>query len=265
MKLFISYVLTGILVCVLLSIPAFAGRTLVVAVNPNWPPMEIKDKKGNLSGYEIDLIKAMGEEAGFKVKFVEVPWKNIFSGLESGKYDAVLASVSITDSRKEKYDFSDPYFTVEQLFVVPKAKAEEVMREKTIAAFKLTTGAEALRLYQKVTIAFYSVEETDKAFIDLSKGYIDGVYCDSPVATNYVTSNKYKDKFAITCGTFPEGVNIPKEDYGIAVKKGNTEVLDLINQGLHTVKDKGIENQIRSKWIISSEVGTSTKSPDKNG
>jgi len=257
--------LAGILLCVFPGIPAFAVKTLVVAVNPCWPPMEMKDKKGKISGYEIDLIKAMGNEAGFKVKFVEVPWKNILNGLDAGKYDAVLASISITDGRKEKFDFSEPYFTTEQLFVVPKAKAEEPLKEKNIGAFKLTTGAEAIRLYQKVNITFYTVDETDRAFKDLSKGFIDGVLCDSPVAVDYATCNKYKGKFALTCGVLPEGVQIPKEDYGIAIKKGNASVLDLINQGLQAVKDKGIEGQIRSKWIKSSGVTSGPQSPSKNG
>jgi len=261
----ITYLLAGILLCVFPGIPAFAVKTLVVAVNPCWPPMEMKDKKGKISGYEIDLIKAMGNEAGFKVKFVEVPWKNILNGLDAGKYDAVLASISITDGRKEKFDFSEPYFTTEQLFVVPKAKAEEPLKEKNIGAFKLTTGAEAIRLYQKVNITFYTVDETDRAFKDLSKGFIDGVLCDSPVAVDYATCNKYKGKFALTCGVLPEGVQIPKEDYGIAIKKGNASVLDLINQGLQAVKDKGIEGQIRSKWIKSSGVTSGPQSPSKNG
>lgn len=266
MKRWLNYLLAGMLLCMCMSTPVFAGKTLVVAVNPNWPPMEMKDKKGKITGYEIDLINAMGEAAGFQIKFIEVPWKTIFTGLEKGTYDVVLASVSITESRKDKYDFSEPYFTTEQLFVVPKAKREEPLREKSIAAFKLTTGAEALRLYQKVNIAFYTVEESDKAFNDLSKGFIDGILCDSPMAVDYATyNNTYKDKFALTTCLLPDGVQIPKENYGMAVRKGNAEVLDLINQGLHAVKEKGIESEIRTKWIKPSELGTGPGLPDKDG
>ncbi|HVN72026.1 MAG TPA: transporter substrate-binding domain-containing protein [Desulfomonilia bacterium] len=264
-KLIIS-ALTGIVIYFLLSSPAFSARTLVVAVNPNWPPMEMKDKKGKITGYEIDLIKAVGEEAGFKVKLVDVPWKNIFKGLDAGKYDVIVASISITDARKEKYDFSDPYYTVEQLLVVPKAKADEPCREKTIAAFKLTTGAETLRLYQKTSITFYTVEEIERAFKDLSKGFIDGVFCDSPVAMNYTEyENRYKNKFAIASLTLPENVRLPTEDYGMAVRKGNAETLDLINRGLQAVKDKGIETRIRTKWIKSSDPAIKPQTLSKAG
>jgi polar amino acid transport system substrate-binding protein len=266
MKRLIMYILTGILVCLFMGTPASAGRTLAVAVNPNWPPMEMKDKTGKLSGYEIDLIQAIGEEAGFQIQFVEVPWRKIFSGLEEGKYDVVIASVSITDARKEKYDFSTPYFTAEQLLVVPKAKAEETCREKILAAFKLTTGAEALRLYQKNSITFYTVEETENAFRDLSKGLLDGIFCDSPLAMEYTAYNsKYKDKFAIATVTMPDDYVLPKEQYGMAVKKGNAEVLGLINLGLKAVRDKGIEGQIRSRWIRSPELDLGCKQPEKEG
>ncbi len=263
MNRLISCVVACICLSMIFCTPVFANKILKVAINPNWPPMEMKDKKGKVSGYEIDLIKAMGEAAGFQVKFVEVPWKDILSGLDKGKYDAVLASVSITEGRKEKYDFSDPYFTSEQIFVVPRAKVEEPLRGKTIAAFKLTTGAEALRLYQKVSICFYTVEETEKAFQDLSKGFIQGVLCDSPVALDYAVNNKsYRDKFATTFGVMPDGVQVPKECYGIAVKKGNFETLGLINQALQAVKDTGAEGAIRDRWIPSSAL---TVRPESHG
>jgi polar amino acid transport system substrate-binding protein len=238
------------LVCMAMTLHAYDGKKILVAVNSNWPPMEMKDQKGRIVGYEIDLINAIAAEAGLQVKFTDVPWRKIFNELDEGKHDAIIASVSITDGRREKYDFSEPYFTAEQLMVVPKAMAEEPLNGKTIAAFKLTTGAETIRLYQKCSITFYTVEETEKAFRDLSKGYIYGILCDSPLAVNYAVYNKkYKGKFAIRTDVIPEGSPIPRENYGIVVKKGNAELLALINQGLQTVRDKGVEGKIREKWI----------------
>lgn len=249
-RFLVSCALAGILLCVAVPAHAFDGRKITIAVNSNWPPMEMKDKKGKVTGYEIDLINAIAAEAGLQVKYVDVPWRRIFNELDEGKYDAVVASVSITDGRREKYDFSEPYFTAEQFLVVPKAKADESMNGKAIAAFKLTTGAETIRLYQKCNITFYTVEETERAFKDLSKGYIDGILCDSPLAVNYaVKDRKYKGKFAIKTGVIPEGCPTPREDYGIVVKKGNAELLALMNQGLKAVREKGIEDRLWEKWI----------------
>jgi polar amino acid transport system substrate-binding protein len=226
---------------------AFADKNLVIAVNANWPPMQMKDSKGNIKGYEVDLLKAIAEEAGFKFKMVNVPWRNIFNGLKAGKYDAVMASVSMTDARKENFDFSKPYFTAEQILLVPKAKANAQLAGKTMAVFKLTTGAEAVRSTQGCNITYYTVEETDQAFKDLSRGFVDGVLCDSPVAYNYAA--KYNGKLVLkgdACSLAKKSTN---EEYGIAVRKGDSQTLGLINKGLKALKDNGIEAKIKDKWF----------------
>jgi polar amino acid transport system substrate-binding protein len=239
-----------IFMCVLLSGFAFAGRAIVVAVNANWPPMQMKDDKGTITGYEIDMIRAIADEAGFQVKIVNVPWGKILKGLNAGKYDAVMASVSITENRKEKFDFSEPYFTAEQLLVIPKALVGTTLTGKEIAVFKLTTGADAIRESQRCKMTYYTAEETEKAFKDLADGKVAGVLCDSPMALKYAFSKgEYYGKFAITSETYVVENQMPKEEYGIAVKKGDAKTLDLINKGLQAVKAKGIDNQIRDKWF----------------
>jgi polar amino acid transport system substrate-binding protein len=239
-----------IVMFVFLGSAAFAGKAMVVAVNASWPPMQMKDDKGNITGYEIDMIKAMAAEAGFQVKIVNVPWGKIFKELDAGKYDAVMASVSITESRKEKFDFSEPYFTAEQLLVVPKSQAAAPLTGKAIAVFKLTTGADAIRKSQGCRMTYYTVEETEQAFKDLAKGDLHGVFCDSPVALNYVFSkSKYKDKFTIVSALGALAKPSGKEEYGIAVRKGNAEALDLVNKGLQAVKTKGIDSQLKDKWF----------------
>jgi polar amino acid transport system substrate-binding protein len=220
----------------------------------------MKDSKGNISGYEVDLLKAIAEEAGFKVNLVNVSWRNIFNGLQAGKYDAVMASVSMNDARKENFKFSEPYFTAEQILLLPKAKANAKLSGKTMAVFKLTTGAEAVRSTHGCNIAYYTVEETDQAFKDLSKGFIDGVLCDSPVAYNYAA--QYKGKFVLKGDVCDLAKNTTNEEYGIAVKKGDSQTLDLINKGLKVVKDKGIEAKIKDKWFKHILLASGAKKQD---
>lgn len=260
MKKLLSCFMSVILMCLFMSSLAFAEKNLVIAVNANWPPMQMKDSKGNISGYEVDLLKAIAAEAGFKVKMVNVSWRDIFNDLKAGKYDAVMASVSMTDARKEKFDFSEPYFTAEQILLVPKSKANAQLAGRTMAVFKLTTGAEAVRSTQGCNITYYTVEETDQAFKDLSKGFVDGVLCDSPVAYNYAA--KYNGKFVLkgdACALAKKSAN---EEYGIAVKKGDSQTLDLINKGLKAVKDKGIEAKIKDKWFKQILLASGAKKQD---
>jgi polar amino acid transport system substrate-binding protein len=260
LKKSLSCFISIILMCFIMSNVVFAQKTLTVAVNANWPPMQMKDSKGNVSGYEIDLLKAIAAEAGFKFKLVNVSWRNIFNDLAVGKYDAVMASVSITDARKEKFDFSDPYFTAEQILLVPKAKLNAQLAGKTMAVFKLTTGAEAVRSTQGCNISYYTVEETAQAFKDLSKGFVDGILCDSPVAYSYAA--KYSGKFALKSDACALAKKSANEEYGIVVKKGDSETVSLMNKGLKVVKDKGIEAKIKDKWFKEIILASGAKKQD---
>jgi polar amino acid transport system substrate-binding protein len=246
----IARVLVPVLFCICLASGASAQRTMVIAVNGDWPPMKMKDSQGNLTGYEMDMIKAVGAEAGFQVTIMEVPWEHIFDDLNAGKFDAIMASVSITDQRKEKFDFSLPYFSAEQLLVVPKSLVLKSLEGKTIAAFESTTGAAALQKSELVAKKLYPAAETEGPFKDMAEGRIDGVICDTPVAINYAfLKEAYKGKFAIASEQSVLGRPSGKEEYGIVVKKGNTGVLDLLNSGIKAVKAKNIDTDIKTKWI----------------
>lgn len=251
LRFFMAYLFMVLFICLTLNMDASAQRTLVIAVDSgDWAPMKMKENKGNLTGFEIDMIKAIGGEAGFQVTIVEVRWENIFNDLDAGKFDAVMASVSITDKRKERFDFSQPYFSAEQLLVVRKALAFSSLEGKTIAAFEATTGAAVLKKSASVEKKFYPVGETERTFNDLADGKIDGVICDTPLAIHYAfRRDAYKGKFAIASEKTVLGKPSEKEEYAIVVKKGNADVLALINRGINAVNAKDIDADLKTKWI----------------
>jgi len=87
----------------LVSVNSWAETTVTFAVDPTFPPMEFEDSDKAITGFSIDFIKAVGKNAGFTPVFVKVPWKDIFTGLETGKYDAICSSVSVTPKRIKKW------------------------------------------------------------------------------------------------------------------------------------------------------------------
>lgn len=244
------------LMCLLLSSIAYAGKTITVAVGGDIPTMKMKDNSGALTGYEIDMVKAIAHEAGFQVKFVEIPWKNLYNDLNAGKYDAVVASVSITSGKKTRFGLSDPYFSTGQVLVVPKAKVNQSVNGKNIGVFKLSQTADKVRR-SGANLTYYTAQETEQAFKDLSKGNVDGILCDSPVALGY-TTDKYAGRFCLSNDRCILDPSLKKEDYGIVCKKGNTEVLDLINKGLASVKSKDMDDQIMDKWFKGSMVAAAS-------
>jgi len=233
------------------AVRAADTRSITVAVGGSCPPLEMKDKKGRLSGYEIDLVNAIAKEAGIRVKIVERPWGKLFVELDHGACDAVVAQVGITEAKRERYDFSEPYLVSRQVLVVRRQALDEPLEQKNIATFRLTPQAETLRLYHRCPITFYTAQETEKAFKDLSLGCVDAVLCEVPQASFYAGSDaRYKGSFIVREAPAPQGDKDRTEEYGIVVKKGNRRILDLINRGLASVKQKGIDRKLMDKWIV---------------
>jgi polar amino acid transport system substrate-binding protein len=230
---------------------AFAGgsgekKKIVIATDATWPPMEMVNEAKEIVGFDIDLMNAAAKEGGFAVEFKNTAWDGIFAGLEGGQYDAVMSSVTITDERKKTMDFSVSYINAGQILVV-KSDVTGVttladLKGKTAAAQIGTTGAFEIEKNKDVGEKTY--DEIGLAFEDLVNGRVDAVVCDTPVAAQYALQNaNYKGKLKIVGKPFTD------EYYGVAVKKGNAQVLDLINKGLKKVLDSGANKAIEQKWL----------------
>jgi polar amino acid transport system substrate-binding protein len=246
-------ILTGlVLVSLLLTVASCAKKEpakITIATDATWPPMEMVDTNKNIVGFDIDLMTAAAKAGGFTVEFKNTAWDGIFAGLENGKYDAVMSSVTINDERKKTMDFSIPYINAGQILVV-KADVDGVtklddLKGKTLGAQIGTTGAfeiDKVKAADKISEKTY--DDIGLAFEDLVNGRIQGVVCDNPTAANYALQNdKYKGKLKIVGERFTE------EYYGVAVKKGNTKVLDVLNAGLKKVLDAGENKAIEDKWL----------------
>lgn len=232
------------LACALAS-PSWA-KNLVIAMDATWPPMEFVNEKKEIIGFDADYLRAAAKEGGFQVTLKNVAWDGIFAGLAAGKYDAVCSSVTITDERKKGMDFTLPYFKVRQALVVPKtsaAKSLEDLKGKTLGGQIGTTGYFAIKKVEGLTGKSY--DEIGLAMEDLFNGRIDGVVCDDPVAAQYALQKKeYAAKLKIAAV-----LETGDEFYGIAVKKGNKAALDLLNKGIQGVQKKGLDKQLRTKWM----------------
>ncbi|WP_319587305.1 basic amino acid ABC transporter substrate-binding protein [uncultured Desulfobulbus sp.] len=225
--------------------PVAAETTIVFATDATWPPMEFVNDQKQVVGYSIAFMTAAGKEAGFTPVFKNTAWDGIFAGLEAKKYDAIVSSVSITDERKKKMDFSEPYFTVRQALIVDKtstAKSLADLKGQKVGGQIGTTGYFAIKAAAGVEAKSY--DEVGLAMEDLHVGRITAVVCDDPVAANYAL-DKYKDKLKIAA-IIESG---EAENYGVAVNKGNAATLALINKGIAAVKAKGLDKDLKVQWI----------------
>ena len=222
-----------------------AGKTYTVATDATWPPMEMVDANKQIVGLDIDYLTAVAKEAGFAVTFKNTAWDGIFAGLEAGQYDIIASSVTITEERRKKYDFSAPYIDIGQILVVPKAETAATlaaMKGKKVGAQIGTTGAFEIKKVEGVEPKSY--DEIGLAFEDMAAGRIAGVVCDEPVAVQFALQKaEYKEKFKIVGSPFTT------EAYGFVVRKGDAALLDLLNKGIAAVKAKKLDEQLRAKWL----------------
>jgi polar amino acid transport system substrate-binding protein len=154
-----------------------ASKSIKVATDATWPPMEMVDANKQIVGYDIDFLNAVAKEAGVAVEFKNTAWDGIFAGLDSGQYDAIISSVTITEERKAKYDFTDAYTSIGQILVVPKtdktSKTIADLKGKKVGSQIGTTGT--IEVKKVVGVESKTYDEIGLAFEDMAAGRIAGV------------------------------------------------------------------------------------------
>ena len=247
----------AIIALAILVVPAmlFAGGAseaekteYVFATDATWPPFEYIDEDGNLTGFEVELVPMIGEAVGKTFVVENIPWDTIFAGLRNGQYDAVASGVTVTEERKATIDFSTPINQQGQVLIIDSSRADEITSIDALAEGARigvqigTTGDFALESYP-VEIRRY--DDIGLAIEDLLNGNLDGAVCDSLIAGDFVPQNEnYKDRLTIA------GEPFTSEDIAIGVQKGNTELLDMINEGLQILMENGEFDALKAKWGI---------------
>ncbi|MFA7371315.1 MAG: basic amino acid ABC transporter substrate-binding protein [Sphaerochaetaceae bacterium] len=220
----------------------------VFAADCTWPPLEFVDESGTIVGFEIDLIAAISEKSGVSMVTRNVAWDGIFAGLDNGAYDGVASGVTITEERKNTMDFTTPILEVTQSIIVNKGnkniKDESSLQGKKVGVQIGTTGNFAVEKVDGAVIRAY--DDIGLAIEDLLNKNVDAAVADSLIAAEFVLANaNYADKLEIIGSMGGE-----KEEIAIAVKKGNTELLKLLNDSLAGLENDGTMATLKQKWDI---------------
>lgn len=221
---------------------------LVVGSETTFPPMEFMEK-GEYVGFDMDLIRAIAEVEGMEVQINSLGFDALIPAIQTGQIDCAIAAISITDERKESVAFTEPYFQAGLIIAVKADNSEikglEDLEGKKIAAQIGTTGADACNgVKEKNAATAVSIfNSTGEAYMALENGAVDAVVNDHPVTMYYInTEGSGKVK---TVGE----VFAADDNYGIAVKKDNTQLLNQLNDGLQKIKDNKTYDEIYDKWF----------------
>ncbi|WP_066634516.1 basic amino acid ABC transporter substrate-binding protein [Desulfolucanica intricata] len=250
MKKFMRFavLITAILTAAALAVGCGSdNQKLTAAFEPTFAPFESTDEKGEFVGFDIDLIKAIGEVQGFDVELRSMGFDGLVGAVQTEQIDVAISGMTIDEERKKKVNFSIPYYEAGLIMAVREGDNEitkpEDLKGKIIAVQIGTTGAkkanEFARQYGAEVKTFNS---TDLVFMELINGNADVVINDKPVTEDFI-SKKGLGKVKMV------GEPLTGEYYGIAVSKKNTELLNSINEGLEKLKENGKYEEIYRKWF----------------
>ncbi|MFT3764511.1 MAG: ABC transporter permease subunit [Minicystis sp.] len=220
-----------------------AGR-ITVATDASYPPFE-SSVNGEIVGFDVDLVRAVAREGGLLVDFVDQPFDGILPGLRQGRYDAAVSAMTITEERARVVDFTDPYYDAGQVIAVRAGDARvhglADLRGKVVAVQRGTTGH---RLAERIEDArVKTFDAVEPAFLELLAGRADAVLNDGPTTLLYARQH---------AGIAVAGHPLTDETYGIAVRKGNADLLAKLNQGLRRVRASGEYDRLRQRWLDGS-------------
>ena len=220
-----------------------AGK-LTIGLDDSYPPMEFRDSKNDLVGFDVDLGNEIGKKLGVKTEYTTTDFNGILLALTSSKFNIILSGMSITDKRKESIDFSDTYVMGGQVVAIRKGDASikklEDLKGKVVACQLGSTGDSAATAMKGLK----EVKKYDKiteAFQELSAERVDAVIMDAQVGGYYVA--KKPGEYEVLKGVISE------EPMGIGFKKEDKELKAAIQKALDELKADGTLSKLSQKWF----------------
>ena len=221
-----------------------AGGVLVMATNAEFPPYEYHDG-GEIVGIDVEIAKAIADKMGMELEIEDVAFDSVIPEITSGKADMGLAGMTVTEDRKVSVDFSDTYAKASQMIIVKEDSAIAGPDDLKGVVVGVQLGTTCDIYVSDLEAEGTTVERYNKGFEAvqaLSQGKIDAVVIDGEPAKTFVAET--------------EGIKMldeafTEEEYAIAVKKGNTELLDKINGALSELESEGTLDEIVAKYITA--------------
>jgi len=225
---------------------------LLVGMEAGYMPFEMADKKGEFIGFDIDVAKEMAKAMGVKVTFVNTAWDGIIPALVTEKFDIIISGMTVTQERNLKINFAEPYIVIGQTILLNKKHEGKVTSYKdlndpqyTITSKLGTTGEQAIkRLMPKANYKSFEVQA--EAALEVVNGNADAFVYDLPICVTFMAQHG-ADKFVFLDEPFTY------EPLAWAVRKGDPDFLNWLDNFLRQLKNDGRYEKIYDKWIKTTD------------
>lgn len=221
------------------------SKKYVVATDTAFPPFEFTDANQDFVGIDVELLDAIAKDQGFEYELNSLGFDAALAAVQSGQADGVIAGASITDERKEIFDFSDPYYEADVTMAVAPGsdiKTFEDLKDKNVAVKTGTNGADyAKSIATDLNLTLTEFKDSPTMYQDVITGNTVACFEDYPVMAYNVQQGAQLE--------IPEGALAAGSEYGFAVAKGkNAELIEMFNTGLANIKENGTYQEIIDKY-----------------
>ena len=238
-----SIALMAISAC--LTTSAFAQQpALRVVTDATFPPMEFV-KDGQRTGFDIDLVEALGKEMGRKIEWIDIDFKGLIPALQSGRADMAMSAIYITDERRKVVDFSDPYYAGGLVVLTKKAGPVTTLKDLDGKKVSVQVGTKSVQFLKDnfPKAERLEVEKNQEMFNLAQIGRADAAVTGKPAAKLYAQSHPDMTVLA---------EQITTEEYGIAIPKNQPSTTQAVNAALKAIKANGTYDKLVAKWFESS-------------
>jgi lysine-arginine-ornithine-binding protein len=226
-------------------------RRVKIGTEGAYPPFNSIDANGELVGFDVDIAKALCDAANFECEFVVQDWDGMIPGLIAKKYDAIIASMSITDERRKVVDFTDKYYLTPAKFVAPKGADLDVSPEglagMAVGVQRATTHENFLRgEFPEVDVRAYATQ--DEANADLVSGRLDLIMADSVALNEGFLKTEQGQDFEFVGPDY----SVPEyhgEGAGIAIRKGEDDLRAAFNEAIDKIRSDGTYQAIAETYF----------------
>ena len=248
-----KYVRLGLAVAAALAFAAGCAKkdaapSLVMGTNAEFPPFESRGGAGGAEvvGFDVEIAQAIAAKAGLPLKIEDMKFDSLLPALSAGKIDVVLAGMTITEERARNVDFSQPYYKATQVVLMrageEKPAAKEELKGRKIAVQLGTTGdGVATEIAGQENVAQFT--SAMDAVVELLNRKVDFVVIDEQPANQFLKKNPGIEMVRLA---------FDDEYYGIAVKKGNAELLAKVNEALAEIVADGRYDRFVEKWMVQT-------------
>ena len=252
-KLFKPIMILSALLMFSSSLQAKEWKKVRIGVEGAYRPFSFYTADGELSGFDIDISKALCDAMNVECEFVASDWDGIIPGLLAGKFDMIVASLSITEERKKVVAFSDKYYKSSGHFLIPRKDSLNIVMDglggSTVGVQRGTTHANFLEdmFKDKVNIVQYDTQEN--VILDLFAGRLDAIVADSFVLLGQVLQTEKGNDYQFIGPSLNDKRWFGEGEAGIAFRKEDKDLREMVNRAILKIRDNGEYRKVNDKYF----------------